>query len=210
MAASGRIELRAFAHIDSLQKQFVSFIGSTARGFFPLAGQAALFLEIAPGLEINTLTDLVMKKANVMPGAMVVERVYGMLEVHADSPADVKLAGEVILDHLGLEETDRHKPRILAAETIERVDPYMVQIMNRFRNASMPVVDETIYILEVVPAGYAGYAANEAEKRSKVKLVHVTVFGASGRVYLAGSSSDVAAAKRAAEGSLMALRGKEF
>ncbi len=203
------IELRAFAHIDRLQKQFVSFIGTTARGFFPVAGQAALFLEIAPGLEINTLTDMVLKKADVMPGAMVVERVFGMLEVHADSPADVKLAGEVILDHLGLEESDRYKPKILATQVIERVDPYMSQIMNRFRNASMPLADETIYILEVIPAGYAGYAANEAEKNSNVKLVHVTVFGASGRVYLAGTSSDIAAGKKAAEEALAALSGRD-
>lgn len=208
MGATG-IELRAFAHIDRLQKQFVSFIGSTARGFFPVAGQSALFLEIAPGLEINTLTDLLMKQANVRPGAMVVERVFGMLEVHADSPADIQLAGEVILDHLGLEESDRYKPKILATQTIERVDPYMTQIMNRFRNASMPVSDETVYIMECAPAGYAGYAANEAEKNADVKLVHVTVFGASGRVYLAGSSSNIAAAKRAAEEALAGLAGKE-
>ena len=203
------IELRAFAHIDRLQKQFVSFIGSTARGFFPVAGQAALFLEIAPGLEINTLTDMLMKQANVMPGAMVVERVFGMLEVHADSPADVKRAGEVILDHLGVEESSRLKPKVLATQVIERVDPYMTQIMNRFRNASMPLSDETIYILEVVPAGYAGYAANEAEKNADIKLVHVTVFGASGRVYLAGNSSNIAAARKAAEASLAALSGRD-
>lgn len=208
MAVSG-IELRAFAHIDRLQKQFVSFIGSTARGFFPVAGQAALFLEIAPGLEINSLTDLVMKQADVRPGAMVVERVFGMLEVHADSPADVRLAGDVILDHLGLEESSRLAPKILATQTIERADPYMTQIMNRFRNASMPLSDQTIYIMEVVPAGYAGYAANEAEKNSDVTLVHVTVFGASGRVYLAGTSSDIAAAKQAAEEALAALAGRE-
>ncbi len=208
MAVKG-IELRAFAHIDRLQKQFVSFIGSTARGFYPVAGQSALFLEIAPGLEINTLTDVVLKRANVMPGALVVERVYGMLEVHADSPADVRLAGEVILDHLGLQETDRMKPKILGAEVIERTDAYMTQIMNRFRNASMPLSDETIYILELEPAAYAGYAANEAEKHSDVKLVHVTVFGASGRLYLAGSTSDILAAKRAVEESLASLAGRD-
>ena len=203
------IELRAFAHIDQLQKQFVSFIATTARGFFPVAGQSALFLEIAPGLEINTLTDLVMKQANVMPGAMVVERVFGMLEVHADSPADVQLAGDVILDYLGLEEADRLKPKILGSQVIERTDAYMTQLMNRFRNGSMPLSDETVYVIELEPAGYAGYAANEAEKHCDVKLVHATVFGASGRVYLAGTSSNIAAAKLAVEESLAALAGKD-
>ena len=203
------VELRAFAFIDQLQNQLVGYIGSTARGYYPIAGQAALFMEVAPGIEINSITDAVLKKANVMPGALVVERTYGMLEVHADSPADVEEAGKVVLDYLGLQEKDRLKPKILAAETIERVDPYMSQIVNRFRAASMMLVDDTLYILECLPAGYAGYAANQAEKAADVKLIHVTVFGATGRVYLAGTTSAVQAAKEAAEQSLLALDGKE-
>jgi len=203
------VELRAYAFIDQLQKQLVGYIGSTARGYYPVAGQAALFMEVAPGIEINSITDAVLKKANVMPGAMVVERTYGMLEVHADSPADVREAGDVVLDYLGLQEKDRLKPKIVAAQTIERTDPYMSQIVNRFRAASMMIVDDTLYILECLPAGYAGYAANEAEKAADVALIHVTVFGATGRVYLAGSTSAVQAAKEAAEQSLLALDGKE-
>ena len=202
-------ELRAFAFIDQLQKQFVGFIGTTALGYYPVAGQAASFIEIAPGIEINSLTDMVMKRANVRLGALVVERTFGMLEMHADSPADVREAGEVVLDYLGLSETDRLKPKILAAETIERIDPFMTQIVNRFRAANMVLGDETLYILEVVPAGYAGYAANEAEKAADIKLVHTSVFGASGRVYLAGTSSDIKAAREAAEASLAALDGRD-
>ena len=203
------VELRAFAFIDQLQKQLIGYIGSTARGYYPVAGQAALFMEIAPGIEINSITDAVLKKANVMPGALVVERTYGMLEVHADSPADVIEAGDVVLDYLGLQEKDRLKPKILAAETIERTDPYMSQIVNRFRAASMMIVDETLYILECLPAGYAGYAANQAEKAADVQLIHVTVFGASGRLYLSGTTSAIQAAKEAAEQSLLALDGKD-
>ncbi|MEE8416042.1 MAG: hypothetical protein V3S05_07200 [Desulfobacterales bacterium] len=202
------VELRAFSYMDELQKQFVGYISTTARGYYPVAGQAALFLEIAPGIEINSLTDVLMKKTNVRPGAMVVERVFGMLEVHADSPADVHMAGEVALDYLGLKESDRLKPKILATETIERIQPYMSQIVNRFRDANMVLSDETLYILECVPAGYAGYAANEAEKKTDIKLVHLTVFGATGRVYLAGTTSNIQAAKEVAESSLLALDGR--
>jgi hypothetical protein len=132
-----------------------------------------------------------------------------MLEVHADSPADVVEAGEVVLDYLGMKESERLKPKIVAAETIERTDPFMSQIVNRFRAASMMMVDDTLYILECLPAGYAGYAANEAEKAADVNLIHVTVFGATGRVYLAGDTSAVKAAKEAAEQSLSALTGRE-
>ena len=203
------VDLRAYAIIDQLQRQFVGFIGSTARGYFPVAGQSALFIEIAPGLEINTLTNVVLKKSGVLPGAMVVERTYGMLEVHADDPADVNEAGAVLLEHLGLTVADRMKPEIISSVVIERADPFMAQIVNRFRNANMLLSDQTMYTLEVVPAGYAGYAANEAEKAADITLLHVTVFGATGRVYLAGTTSDIQAARVAAESALAALNGRE-
>ena len=202
-------DLRAFAHIDQLQKQMVAYIGSTSRGYYPVTGQAALFIEIAPGMEINTIADAVLKKSNVRPGALVVERTFGMLEVHADDPADVKEAGQVILDYLGCQETDRLKPKILSTETVERLSPYMSQIVNRFRAASMSLSDETLYVLEVVPAGYAGYAANEAEKTAHITINHVSVYGASGRVYLSGDTSDIQAVKHAVETALGALDGRE-
>ena len=202
-------ELRAFAHIDKLQRQMVAYIGSASRGYYPVTGQSALFIEIAPGMEINTITDAVMKRANVRPGALVVERSFGMLEVHADDPADVREAGQVVLDFLGCRESDRLKPKILSTETIERLNPYMSQIVNRFRAASMSLSDDTLYVLEVVPAGYAGYAANEAEKAADITINHVSVYGASGRLYLAGSTSDVQAAKHAAETALGSLDGRE-
>jgi len=203
------VDLRAFAFIDQLQRQMVAYIGSASRGYYPVTGQAALFLEIAPGMEINSITDAVMKKSNVRPGALVVERSFGMLEVHADDPADVQEAGQVILDFLGCRESDRLKPKILSTETIERLNPYMSQIVNRFRAASMSLSDDTLYVLEVVPAGYAGYAANEAEKAADITINHVSVYGASGRVYLAGSTSDIQAAKYAAETALGSLDGRE-
>ena len=42
------VELRAFAFIDQLQRQMAGYIGSTARGYYPIAGQAALFMEGSP------------------------------------------------------------------------------------------------------------------------------------------------------------------
>jgi hypothetical protein len=187
----------------------VAYIGSASRGYYPVTGQSALFVEIAPGMEINMITDAVMKKSNVRPGALVVERSFGMLEVHADDPADVREAGQVVLDFLGCRESDRLKPKILSTETIERLNPYMSQIVNRFRAASLSLSDDTLYVLEVVPAGYAGYAANEAEKAADITINHVSVYGASGRIYMAGSTSDIQAAKYAAETALGSLEGRE-
>ncbi len=203
------IDLRAFAIIDRLQRQFVGFIGSTALGYYPVAGQSAFFVEIAPGIEINSITNVVLKRANVKPGAMVVERTFGMLEVHGDTPADVREAADEVLDYLQLKEEDRLKPKIVASDMIDRMDGHMTQIVNRFRNASMILEDDALYVLEMVPAGYAGFAANEAEKAADVKLIHVTVFGASGRLYLAGERSDVLAAREAAQEALASLKGRE-
>jgi aspartokinase len=42
-----------------------SFIGSTARGFLPLAGDASLWVEISPGIEINRITDIALKATKV-------------------------------------------------------------------------------------------------------------------------------------------------
>ena len=203
------IDLRAFAIIDRLQRQFVGFIGSTALGYYPVAGQSAFFVEIAPGIEINSITNVVLKRANVKPGAMVVERTFGMLEVHGDTPADVREAADEVLDYLQLKEEDRLKPKIVASDMIDRMDGHMTQIVNRFRNSSMLLDDDALYVLEMVPAGYAGFAANEAEKAADVKLIHVTVFGASGRLYLAGERSDVLAARDAAQEALASLQGRE-
>lgn len=203
------LDLRAFAIIDQLQPQFVGFIGSTALGYYPVAGQSAFFVEIAPGIEINSITNLVLKKAKVKPGAMVVERTFGMLEVHGDTPADVREAADALLSSLELKEEDRLKPKIVASDMVDRMDARMTQIVNRFRNASMILEDDSMYVLEMAPAGYAGFAANEAEKAAGVKLIHVTVFGASGRLYLAGERSEVLAAREAAEKALASLAGRE-
>jgi hypothetical protein len=56
---------------------------------------------------------------------------------------------------------------------------------------------------------YEGLTANEAEKAADMRLLHSSVFRASGRVYLSGTSSDVRAAKNAAEVSMAALNARD-
>ncbi len=165
--------------------------------------------EIAPGIEIHSITDVVMKKSNVKPGALVVERTFGMLEAHSDSVDDVKIAGDAVLEYLGAKITDRLKPKIIASDLIARTNPLMSQIINRFRNAGMMIEDEALFTMEISPAAYAGYAANEAVKAANVDLIHATVFGASGKIYLSGDLSEIIAAKEAVERSLNALEGKD-
>lgn len=203
------IDLRTFIVLDNLQYQLASFIGTTARGFLPIGGMASLFVEIAPGIAINRLTDVALKATNVKPAMQIVERAYGLLEVHSESQADVRQAGQAILDDLGLQEGNRRKPRTVSTQIIRNVDDYQAQLINRERHGQMLIPGQTLYILEVEPAGYAALAANEAEKASNVNLVDMRPFGAFGRLYLGGEERDVVVGSEAALRSLEMVEGRE-
>ncbi len=97
--------LRTYTFLDALQPQLASFIGKTARGFLPLPGMASLFVEIAPGIAINRVTDVALKATKVVPAIQVVERAYGLLEVHDPDQGEVRQAGRAILDHLACPRT---------------------------------------------------------------------------------------------------------
>src|SRR4030095_10194402 len=107
------VQLRAFTFLDAMQPQFASFVASTARGYLPVKGQAALYVESAPGIAINRVTDIAVKSTSVRPAVQVVERAFGLLEVHHESQAEVIEAGRQILDFLGVQEQDRLKHKVL-------------------------------------------------------------------------------------------------
>lgn len=202
-------DLRSFVFLDSLQPQFAAYLGTTCRGFLPVAGEASLFVEISPGIEINRVTDIAVKATDVRPGMQIVERLYGMLEVHSPSQADTRQAGAAVLDALGLSESDRIKPRVLSSQVIRNVDDLQVQLINRNRQGMMLVAGESLYILEVEPAAYAAYAANEAEKAAEINIVDVRMTGAFGRVYLGGEQRDIDVASVAAIKAIESLSGRE-
>jgi hypothetical protein len=202
-------DLRSFVFLDSLQPQLAAFLGTIVKGFLPIAGEASLIVEISPGIEINRVTDIAVKATRVRPGMQVVERLYGMLEVHCESQADVRQAGVAILDALGLAEGDRIKPRALSSQVIKHVDDLQVQLINRNRQGMMLVPGESLYILEVEPAGYAAFAANEAEKAAEINVVDVRMTGAFGRVYLGGEQRHIDVASVAATKAIESLTGRE-
>jgi ethanolamine utilization microcompartment shell protein EutS len=68
---------------------------------------------------------------------------------------------------------------------------------------------QSLFILETEPAAYAAIAANEAEKAANIKLIDVTTFGAFGRLYLAGTESEVDSGAQAALAALASITGKE-
>ena len=200
------IELRAYCFLDSLQPQYAAFLGTVAQGFLPLPGDASLYVEISPGIEINRLTDIALKSTNVTPGMQIIERYYGMLEIHSSDQADARAAGEEMLKQIGAKETDRIKPRILSSQIVRRITDHHAQLINRTRHGQMILGGQTLYVMECEPAAYAALAANEAEKAAQIKIVDYRMIGATGRVYLSGREDDVRQAAEAVTGLLESLR----
>jgi len=202
------VDLRSYVFIDSLQPQMAAFIGSTARGFLPLAGDASLWVEISPGIEINRITDIALKATHVRPAVQVVERLYGLLEVHSPSQADVRAAGVAILEALDLRPEDRWKPKVHSSQIIRHVDGHQAQLVNRNRKGSMLIAGQTLYVMEVAPAAYAALAANEAEKAAEITIIEVRPFGSFGRVYLGGEERDIMAGYGAAVAAVEGITGR--
>lgn len=202
------MQLRTFTYIDILQPQVTGFLQTVSPGFLPLEDQASLFVEIAPGIAINALTDSALKRTEAIPGMLIVERAFGILELHHFDQGQVREAGQAILDHLGLTQQDRIKPRIVSSEIITGIEGYQAQLINRMRHGNMIAENEALYILEVQPAGYATIAANEAEKASPINLMEFRSFGAFGRVWLGGAEENIAEAAKAAEQALSDLEGR--
>lgn len=202
------IELRAYTFIDSLQPQLASFLATVARGFLPLEDQAALFVEISPGLHINVLTDQVVKKTASIPGMQIVERAYGLLEVHHEDQGQIREAGRVVLENLGLKETDRLKPRITLIQIITGVDNYQTHLINTMRHGQFLLKNEALLVVECHPAAYVAIAANEAEKAAPINLLEMVSFGAFGRLYLGGPEDNINEAAAAIKKTLAGLEGR--
>lgn len=203
------MELRTFTYIDVLQPQLTGFLQTVSQGFMPLEGQASLFLEIAPGIAINQLTDVALKRTTVQPGMQIVERAFGLLEVHDFDQGQVRAAGTAMLAALGATPQERLTPRIMSSETITGVDGHQSQLINRMRHGDMLKEGQALYILEVHPAAYAAVCANEAEKAADVRLLEVRTFGAFGRLWLGGGEAEIAEAARAIEAVLLSIDGRE-
>ena len=202
------MELRALTFIDVLQPQLAGFLQTVAQGFLPLEGQASLVVEISPGIAINTLTAIALKRARVTPGMQIVERAYGLLELHAFDQGDVRAAAAAILHELKLTESDRLAPRMLSREIITGVDGHQSAMINRMRHGEMLEDGHSLYTLEVQPAGYAALAANEAEKRADIRLLEMVTFGAVGRVWLGGREEDIRQGAAAIDDTLASLAGR--
>ncbi len=203
-----KFQLRCYSYLDRMQPQYAAFVGTITQGDLPTEGMAALYIEMAPGNEAFRMVDIAVKATEAKPGAQLVEREFGMFEVHSRSQAEVLEAGRIVLERIGLTIQDRVKPQIASVQVITNVDPYQAQLLNRFRRGSMLVPGETMLVLECAPAAYINYACNEAEKGATIKILHVSSVGRFGRMWLSGSESEILTARNAATKALEELEGK--
>jgi hypothetical protein len=208
-----RPELRVYLLLEDLQRQFAAYMATPtrARGYPPFEGQHSLIVEVAPGLAIERVIDLALRAVpSVEPGILFVERQFGVLEVHGSDLDDVRRAGAAILDGLGAKATDQLRPRVLYQDVIEDVTDQHAVIINRNRQASMLMPGQTLLVYEMTPALFATVAANAAEKAAPgVTLVDVSMIGAAGRVYMAGSTEDVLRARDEITQVLHEVEGRE-
>ncbi len=198
-------ELRSFIFIDQLQPRTMCYLGTFIRGVLPRTNMAAQIIEVAPGLDIEGLTDVALKHADVRAGILVVERQFGYLELHSHLTAAVKAAAAQVLADLGVSEDQAMRPEILASRIVTRIDNLHAFLINRNKAGSMILAGESLFVLEMRPAAYAILATNEAEKAADIKIVDYRMMGATGRVYLSGPESDIRMAAHAAETALRNL-----
>jgi hypothetical protein len=198
-------ELRSAIFIDQLQPQTMCYLGTWIRGRLPRTGMAAAVIEIAPGLDIEPLTDVAIKHTRLEPGILVVERQFGYLEFHSRSTAAVRSASHAVLEALGASAADATPPTILAAKLVSRLDHQHAFLINRNKLGSMALPGESLFVLEMQPASYAILAVNEAEKAARIKVVDYRMIGATGRVYVTGAEAEVRAASEAATAALEAV-----
>lgn len=192
------VTLRSYVFLDSLQPQLAAFTGTTAKGFLPLAGQASLWVETAPGMIINRVTDVALKSTRAVPAVQVVERAFGLLELHHDDKGEVRAAGDAVLAFINVKETQAVPPKVTSNQIIRAVEPYQAQLINRNRSGMMLIPGESLFILETEPAAWIVLAANEAEKAARVNLINLQPYGAFGRLWMSGSEAEIDSAAQAA------------
>ena len=193
------VELRTYVFIDSLQPQLAELMASVSQGFPPVPGDSCLWVEVAPGMAVHRVTDIALKATQVKLTQQVVERAFGSMVIHSRSQADVREAGQILLDSMGSQLDARDKCKVEWSEIIRGMTSDHTTLINRqHRGGSMMIPGESMYILETQPAGYITYAANQAEKAASINLVDCRAVGAYGRLTLAGKEADIEEAAAAA------------
>ena len=199
------MELRTYILIDSMQPQYAALTGVLLQGDIPVVGNAEVFMELAPAADVYEVLDAALKTTDVRPGLLRVEREFGTFEIHGAFQEAVQVAGKTALSHYGLTESDRKKPEVVSVKMVTNVDPYQAQLVNQTCRGSLLLAEQTLCVMEITPSAYVMLAANEAEKAANITLVHYQPSGKYGRLYFAGTESEVAVGRDAAVQAINSL-----
>jgi ethanolamine utilization microcompartment shell protein EutS len=200
--ASKNFELRTLIFIDQLQPQLAQFIAKDNRVYDPAEYDAALMLEIAPAMEIHSMIDMALKATAVRLGAVVTERQFGLMQVQHADQGEVAEAAKAVLRETGLDENDRAEVKIITNKIIRGVEQDHSIMFTGMAKGNMVESGESVLIMETTPAAYLAIACNEALKAARVKLINIKPFGASGRLVMSGSESEIDSAAEAAKNIL--------
>jgi hypothetical protein len=196
--AQSSFELRTYTFIDQLQPALAQFIAKDNRVYDPAEYDASLLLELAPAMEIHRMIDLVLKRTKVRLGSVVTERVYGMLLIQHADQGEVIEAGRIVMAETGLSIANRAEAKIVANHIIRGVEQDHAISFTGTSKGDMILAGESVLIMESSPAGYMMIACNEALKAANVKLNTIKPFGATGRLILSGTESEIDSASEAA------------
>jgi ethanolamine utilization microcompartment shell protein EutL len=201
------MELRTYILIDSMQPQYASLTGVLLEGDVPVVGMAEVFMELAPASDVYEVLDTALKTTDVRPGMLRVEREYGTFEIHSAFQEAVQVAGRTALSRFGITESDRKKPEVVSVKMVSNIDAYQAQLVNKTSKGGLLLAGQTLCVMEVSPAAYVMLAANEAEKAAAITLVHYQPSGRYGRLYIAGTDSQVVVGRDAAIQAIKGLSG---
>tara|TARA_B100000427_G_scaffold317479_1_gene313608 strand:- start:659 stop:1288 length:630 start_codon:yes stop_codon:yes gene_type:complete len=205
-------ELRVYLPIQKLQPQFAAYLATPlrARGYPPYEGQNSLIIEVSPALAIHRLADLALKESpDIELGILFTERQFGLLELHSDNLEKLQKLGKVVLEGINAKPSDQLKPKILFYDIIENLSDQHAIILNRSRDASILVPGVSLLIFEMEPALFACVAANEAERAAPNAVINdVQMMGASGRIFMSGTTEEMQKACEAIKNTLLKVEGR--
>ncbi|MFA6409054.1 MAG: BMC domain-containing protein [Gammaproteobacteria bacterium] len=196
--ADTNFQMRVLTFIDSLQPQLAQFIAKDNKVYDPAEYDAALFIEIAPAMEIHSMIDVALKRTKVRLGSVVTERQFGLMLVQHSDQGEVMEAGRAVLKETGLTENNRAKVDILTNKIIRSVQQDHAIMFTGTAKGNMVLAGESVLIMETTPAAYLPIACNEALKAARVKLIEIKPFGASGRLVMSGPEAEIDSAAEAA------------
>lgn len=194
--ASGDPRLRALVHIDRMGPQYSSYWALMSQGSLPMPDMSQLLVEVTPSSLVFPIADAAFKACAVQSAGTLVERDFGLVELHAQRTDTVLEARDAVLRSLGLGVADRQLPELVSSQRISALSAYQSHLFNKVRRGAWTQPMDTLYIVEVAPAAYAYLIASEIEKATGMELVRVAGTGLFGRVIVSGTDAQAEVAER--------------